>query len=88
MDEALEHASGQVNQVLDFLDSEIDNILHEAGKRLDHSFKDWNSFDRFVVPVQLARGIRPDLTQADLEELERQRPRGFSWLCPDGKPAA
>jgi HEAT repeat protein len=74
--EAEEFASGLLTGVQRLLREETRWILEDAGRRLGRQLETWAEFDALFVPVQVARGIRPRLTEAEYKDLERRRAAG------------
>ncbi len=73
-------AEGELRRILD----------EEASPRLGRRFQRWEDLARLFVVPRVARGLRPRLTQAQYEELERRRRagdyRGYDDLERERRP--
>jgi HEAT repeat protein len=75
--EAVEFASGQLAELQQVLEAETARVLEDAENRIQgREFESWQALDALFVPVRVARGLRPRLTQDEYEQLERQRREG------------
>jgi len=74
--EAIEFASGLLSDLCRLLEGEVQWVLDDAQRRMGRKLSDWQSFDALFVPVKVARGLRPRLTQHEYEEMERHRQQG------------
>ncbi len=74
--EAEEYASGLITELRRFARAEIRWVLDDAQRRLGRGLGEWQALERLYVPVKVARGLRPKLTQVEYEELERRRMTG------------
>ena len=70
VDEALSIASHQIQQLQDFLSRQISWILEQASVRMERTVDSLEELNRLVVPMRVARGIRPENEEGESSESE------------------
>ena len=75
--EAVEFASRQLTEIQRVLKVETQRVLEDAKARIrDRTFENWAELDDLFVPITVARGLRPRLSNDQYEKLERERREG------------
>lgn len=74
--EAEEYASGLLAELDRLIAGETRWVLADAERRLGRHLEDWQALNALFIPVKVARGLRPRLTNEEYEELERRRQSG------------
>src|SRR5262249_21257361 len=74
--EVVEFASGLATDLCRLLEGEVHWVLDDAERRIGRKMPDWDALVGLHVSVKVARGLRPKLSQEELEQLERSRQQG------------
>ena len=80
LEKACEIASGELELLRELLESEVRLIRQQAERRIGRTFRDWQDLENLFVPVRVARGLRPKLSEKEQKELEDARRQGLSEM--------
>lgn len=70
VDDALQIVSRQLALLDELLRSQIDLICRQAEKRFDRPVESLDDFNRYVIPMRVAQGLRPDVEDVDDDSIE------------------